>query len=238
MLLGMRLFSTAWHALDRWPSVLARRVLAQIICSPRRSDEELCAVNELKRVLRTCMLAGRAALAPEDAAACSEAAQGHVQTSSHWAGAETVMLYMPIRAEMDTGLLLARAWAEGKRVLLPRCVPGRPGELDLVACAKADELAPGVYGILEPLASLPAIDLADPQQAPQLLLVPCLAVDRLGYRLGYGGGYYDRLLSLPALRGSLSLGFIFGWQLVASLPVESWDVCLKGMCTEQGLSWL
>jgi len=195
-------------------------------------------VADDKRALRAHMLAQRGMLAPEDAAGRSADVQGHVLTSSHWTGAWTVMLYMPIRGEVDTGLLRSRAWTEGKRVLLPRCVAGRPGELDLVACEKAAELAPGAYGILEPLPSLPAIDPADSRQVPQLLIVPCLAVDRRGYRLGYGGGYYDRLLRLPALRGTLCLGLIYAMQLVFSLPVENWDARLQGVCTEQGFIWL
>ena len=197
----------------------------------------MCATEDRKRVVRARMLKRRGMLAPEDAAERSAAAQGHMLASSHWTDAQTVMLYMPIRGEVDTGLLCSRAWAEGKRVLLPRCVAGRLGELDLVACEKAAELVPGAYGILEPLPTLPAVDTADPRQIPQLLLAPCLAVDRRGYRLGYGGGYYDRLLRLPALHGFVLLGLIYTMQFVASLPVESWDARLHGVCTEQGFVW-
>ena len=194
-------------------------------------------MNDRKRAVRAEILEQRAMLAPEEAAGRSKDAQGCLLASSHWTSARIVMLYMPIRREVDTGLLCARAWAEGKRVLLPRCVAGRPGELDLVACRSAAELAPGAYGILEPLSSLSAIDPADPQQAPQLLIAPCLAVDRRGYRLGYGGGYYDRLLRLPALSMTLCLGLMYGMQLVDSLPVEHWDARLHGVCTEQGFIW-
>jgi 5-formyltetrahydrofolate cyclo-ligase len=145
---------------------------------------------------------------------------------------------MPIRGELDTGLLRERAWAEGKRVLLPRCIVGRPGEIELVACADVTELIPGSYGIPEPLSSLAAIDLENPEPAPHLLIAPCLAVDRQAYRLGYGGGYYDRLLRRPALQASLCIGLIYAMQFVASLPVESWDARLHGVCTEEGLLWV
>ena len=194
--------------------------------------------DEAKRALRACMLAQRGALPPEEAAGRGKIAQGHVLASPYWTKTRTVALYMPIRGELDIGLLRSRAWAEGKRVLLPRCVVGRRGELELVACGNGAELAPGSYGILEPLPSLPAIDPADPQQAPQLLIAPCLAIDRRGYRLGYGGGYYDRLLRRPVLRTSLCIALVYAMQLVDSLPVESWDIPLRGACTEEGFLWV
>jgi 5-formyltetrahydrofolate cyclo-ligase len=194
--------------------------------------------DERKRALRAQMLEQRGRLAPEEAARRARSAQGHVLASSCWAKARTVVLYMPIRGELDTGLLRGRAGAEGKCVLLPRCVAGRRGELELVACGDAAELAPGAYGILEPLPSLPAIDLEDPEQAPQLLIAPCLAVDRQGRRLGYGGGYYDRLLHRPALQTALCIALIYAAQFVVSLPAESWDMRLHGLCTEDGFVWL
>jgi 5-formyltetrahydrofolate cyclo-ligase len=194
--------------------------------------------EETKRALRARMLEQRGMLTPEEASGRSAAAQGHVLASPHWANARTVALYMPIRGELDTGLLRSRAWAEGKRVLLPRCAAGRRGELELAACAGVAELAPGSYGILEPLPALPAIDLEDPRQAPHLLLAPCLAVDERGYRLGYGGGYYDRLLRRPALYATLCIGLMYAAQRVPALPVESWDARLQGVCTEEGFLWL
>jgi 5-formyltetrahydrofolate cyclo-ligase len=193
--------------------------------------------KETKRALRAHMLAQRSMLTPEEASGRSAAAQGHVLASPHWASARTVALYMPIRGEVDTGLLRSRAWAGGKRVLLPRCAAGRRGELELAACASVAELAPGPYSILEPLPSLPAIDLEDPQQAPQLLIAPCLAVDSQGCRLGYGGGYYDRLLRRPALQTTVCIGLMYAVQRVGSLPVESWDARLHGVCTEDGFIW-
>jgi 5-formyltetrahydrofolate cyclo-ligase len=194
--------------------------------------------EERKRALRARMLEQRCRLAPEEAARRGRSAQGHVLASSCWAEAKTVVLYMPMRGELDTGLLRGRAGAEGKCVLLPRCVAGRRGELELVACDDAAELAPGAYGILEPLPSLPAIDLENPEQGPHLLIAPCLAVDRQGCRLGYGGGHYDRLLCRPALRATLCIALVYAAQCVASLPTESWDMRLHGLCTEEGFLWV
>jgi len=193
--------------------------------------------SDEKGALRARMLEQRAMLPPEEAAWRGRSAQNHVLVSPPWAKARIVALYMPIRGEVDTGLLHSRAWAEGKCVLLPRCIAGRRGEMELVVCKDTTDLAPGLYGILEPLPALPAIDLDDPKQAPHLLMVPCLAVDRQGCRLGYGGGYYDRLLRRPALQVTLCIGLIYTLQFVPSLPKESWDALLHGVCTEEGLVW-
>ena len=184
------------------------------------------------------MLEQRALLPPEEVSGRGEAAQGHVLASLHWINAQTVVLYMPVRGEVDTGLLRSRAWTEGKRILLPRCVAGRRGELELVPCNDAAELALGSYGIPEPLPLLPGIDLEDAKQAPHLLIAPCLAADRQGYRLGYGGGYYDRLLHRPALQTTLRIGLIYAMQLAVSLPTEIWDARLHGICTEEGFLWV
>jgi len=194
--------------------------------------------SDEKGDLRALMREQRAMLPPEEAAWRGTNAQGHVLSSPHWAKARSIVLYMSIHGEVDTGLLHSQALAEGKCVLLPRCVTGRRGELELVAYRDVTELAPGSYGILEPLSSLPSIDLEDPQQAPHLLIAPCLAVDRQGCRLGYGGGYYDRLLRRPALQTTLCIGFIYALQFVPSLPTESWDARLHGVCTEKGLLWV
>jgi len=191
--------------------------------------------DERKRALRAQMLERRGRLAPEEAERRGKAAQGHLLASSIWINTRIIALYMPIRGEMDTGLLRVRAWAEDRIVLLPRCAAGR--QLEFVACNDMTQFTRGPYGILEPLPSLPGIDLEDPDQVPQLLIVPCLAVDRRAYRLGFGGGYYDRLLCRPALRASLCIALIYSMQLVASLPVESWDVRLHGACTEKGFLW-
>ena len=194
--------------------------------------------DDVKRALRARMQERRGMLAPEEIFWRGNAAQEHLLASSHWANARTVALYMPIRSEMDTGRLRAQAWAEGKRVLLPRCVVGRHRELELAACGNARELGPGAYGILEPLPSLPPVDLEDPAQIPHLLIAPCLAVDRRAYRLGYGGGYYDRLLRRSGLQASVCIGLIYAMQLVDLLPVESWDARLHGYCSEEGFLWV
>jgi len=87
------------------------------------------------------------------------------------------------------------------------------------------------YGILEPLADAPAILAKD----VDLILVPGVACDSRGYRLGYGGGFYDRLLGSKEWQKIPTIGIIFDFALVEELPIEPWDQCLGGICTEERL---
>jgi len=95
-------------------------------------------------------------------------------------------------------------------------------------------LQPSTYGILEPLPhTLPiAVETVD------LILIPAVACDRRGYRLGYGGGFYDRLLSSPEWSSKPTLGIVFEFARVDQLPNDPWDRPLDGVCTEAGLFWV
>lgn len=133
--------------------------------------------------------------------------------------ARCAMLYLPARNEIDTWPLLEHYWAGGCDVLLPRCCDGRRGVMEAFAVSSRSEVGPGCFGLLEPLPDRARL-VADPR--PDVILVPALAFDRRGYRLGFGGGYYDRFL--PELsRTPLLVGPAYAFQLVDALPVEPWD---------------
>lgn len=197
-------------------------------------------LSDQKKALRTRLAAQRAALAPEIARAAAQAAQARLLGLDRWREAGTVALYMAFRTEMPAEGLLKAAWAAGKRVLLPRCRPCRrddaPGEpeMDLAAVACLDELKKGAFGILEPD---PATCPAEEELAPDLLVTPALAFDRQGFRLGYGGGYYDRYLARPALNNAFCVGLGYALQLLDRLPREPWDRPLHCICTEEEIIW-
>lgn len=195
-------------------------------------------VEDRKHTLRMRMLRERAAREPEEAARLSRAAQEALAASPAWVAARSIALYMPIRGELSTDLLRELAAAQRKTLLLPRCDPKVKGRMDLVPCADPARLVSGAYGIPEPAPELEALDADDPGQGPDLLCAPAAAVDRRGFRLGYGGGYYDRLLARPALRRTLCIGLVYGFQIVPRLPVRAWDLPLRGFCTEHGLTLL
>ena len=108
------------------------------------------------------------------------------------------------------------------------------GELDLAGVSCLEETRPGRFGIAEPL---PHLCRSPDLFSPDLILVPGVAFDRCGRRLGFGGGYYDRLLARPAMRGVAAIGLAYDFQILEELPADPWDVALSGICSEKELLW-
>ncbi len=104
--------------------------------------------------------------------------------------AACIITYVSTEGEVDTRALMERAWQDGKKVAVPRCVPGTRF-MDMYYIRSMGDLEPGMYGLLEPKESCPRCR----QWKDALCIVPAFCNDRKGYRLGYGGGYYDRFLS-------------------------------------------
>lgn len=165
----------------------------------------------------------------------SSAVQRRLLESAFWQKSRRVILYVAVKGEVDTSILLERAWKEGRDVFLPRCRPEEPGIMDMIACRGAEELVPSRFGIPEPALSASSRLLSRQELkegADTLVVVPALAFDRNGFRLGYGGGYYDRMLD--AARCS-SVGLTFHELLLDSLPRDAWDRPAGAVCTEEEL---
>ena len=122
----------------------------------------------------------------------SERIQKHLIADDAWKQAEEVVLYSPIRNEVRTNLLFEDIWASGRKLLLPRC-DEEDGQMSLVHCSSEAELAIGKYGILEPIETCTVVDYDAPDFRPSLIIVPGVGFDTKGNRLGFGGGYYDRM---------------------------------------------
>lgn len=103
---------------------------------------------------------------------------------------KTVLVYVSTPIEVGTSEIIYKAILDGKQVAVPRCVPGTR-EMEFYVIESMDELSPGTFGVLEP-APNPNKLLTDFSHS--ICVIPALACDRRGYRLGYGGGYYDRFL--------------------------------------------
>ncbi|MGE4537678.1 MAG: 5-formyltetrahydrofolate cyclo-ligase [Desulfovibrio sp.] len=182
-----------------------------------------------KDALRRQMLARRKVQEPDVAARASLAVARQVEALPRYAAAREVLAYLPIRGEVDAGILVRSLLASGRRVLLPRCRPDAPGALDLGCLTSLDAAVPGRYGILEPPQD---VCLPPDAYSPDVILVPGVAFDMQGGRLGFGGGYYDRLLALPMAAAALTIGLAFAFQLVSHLPAEPWDKSMDIVVTE------
>ena len=139
--------------------------------------------------------------------------------------ARTIHCYLPMRSEVDTRPLIAGALSEGKSVIVPVVVP-KAEELAhaWLESLSDDALEPGSFGTFNPRQGRPATS-----GDWGLTIVPLLAFDRRGYRLGYGKGYYDRLL---AAISTVTIGVAFAAQEVDTLPTEAHDVPLDWIVTE------
>ncbi len=171
---------------------------------------------------------------PEEAAALSLAAQKHVLALEPWACARTVLLYADRHGETATGLLISQGLDQGKRVLLPRCLHDIRGFMEAAGIRCLADLVPGLHGILEPD---PRTCPAD-SSLPELIVVPGLAFDRRGFRLGHGGGYYDRFLAeMDTEPRPVTIGLAYGFQVLDHLPDDRWDRGVQCVCTEEGCRW-
>jgi 5-formyltetrahydrofolate cyclo-ligase len=148
-----------------------------------------------------------------------------------WQEADTILTYVSFSPEVDTHKIIEEALRLGKRVVVP-CVDPKGIETALSELRSRGDLAPGpLRGILEPAEAfrIPV----DPSEI-ELALVPGVAFDRKGGRLGLGGGYYDRLM--PKMKNAFRLGLAFSVQLhVGTLPLESHDVPIDVILTEKEL---
>ena len=93
-------------------------------------------------------------------------------------------------------------------------------------------LQKGKYGIFEPPLSAPQIKPTE----VDLILVPAVACDQRGYRLGYGGGFYDRMFSSTQWDSKPKVGIVFDFAYVSQLPIDQWDKPLEAVCTETGFN--
>ena len=144
---------------------------------------------------------------------------------------EMVMTYLSFSLEVDTSVFARKVLEEGKRLVVPK-VSIEPRGLMACEIHSLDEgLVRNSYGILEPddmhTVPVPPGDIG-------LHVIPGLAFDRGGYRLGHGGGYYDRFLKVVSKDASL-VGICYNCQVTEELPRDSWDMPVECLITERGV---
>lgn len=175
-----------------------------------------------KSELRRHMLARRLALAEDVRIRHHGVIIERIRSLECFARAATIALYMPIRGEVD---LLPLWRPEEKRVVFPKVLDD---VIVFSSAATSEECSRGTYGILEPVSTV-CVEACE----IDLIFVPGVAFDRYGHRLGYGKGYYDRLIT--GSPGVLFIGVCLDEFCMDRLPVDPWDARVDFVVTQAGI---
>lgn len=141
--------------------------------------------------------------------------------------ADTVLIYSPLKYEIDTSYIMKDALSRGKRIAYPRCLDGNRMVYHLVE--SEDQLVSGMYNIREPKEDLPIYENGKDNS---ICIMPGIVFDKRGYRLGYGKGYYDRFLS--GFKG-VKAGFVYSDFVVDEIPNGRYDLRADIIITERGV---
>ena len=182
--------------------------------------------QEEKKELRQRMKVLESQLSDRYKTTSSQAICSHLLGMPEYQAADTVFCFVGTAKEIDTRPILEACLAAGKRLCVPLCTA--PGIMELREISALCQLSTGAYGILEPAADAPLVNVDDVDFA----VLPCTTCDHFGHRLGKGGGYYDRFLS--HYRGGTVL--LCREKLIREeIPVEPHDYPVPWVLTERGL---
>jgi 5-formyltetrahydrofolate cyclo-ligase len=185
--------------------------------------------QSIKADVRQACLCQRAYLGEKERKNKSTIIQQKLMDLPEFQLAQTVMLFLNFREEVETTALAEATLAGKKKLVLPRCAPQSillPIEVrDLI-----QDIEPGAYGIREPKLTLGVVEPSE----IDLIIVPGSGFDLEGNRLGYGGGYYDRFfMLLNPLTPRVALGF--QCQVIPQVPVGKYDAKMSMLITENGV---
>jgi 5-formyltetrahydrofolate cyclo-ligase len=199
----------------------------------RREDAETMLICDRKQYIRRSIRAVRRGLSEAERLARSRRVWERVADLSCYQRAHMVLSYMAFDHEVLTDGLMQQAMASGKQLVLPM-VLGERQDMALYAIEDLGrDVAPGYRGILEPQSRRTR---TVPPEILDLAFIPGVAFDLRGGRLGFGAGFYDRLLSrLP--RGIPTVGLAFDFQVIPRLPFQSHDMLLEAIVTEHRVIW-
>jgi len=183
-----------------------------------------------KKTLRRQALLQRNSLQKEEVRHKSREIARQLLGLPEYIKARTVFIYLSFGNEVDTRQIIERAWQEGKRVVVPVCLP-EDKTLLLSELRSYAEIAPGTWNIPEPKAEH---QRPVPPSEIDLAVIAGLAFDKRGYRLGYGVGYYDRFL--PQLAPTCpKVALAYQFSLTDRLPAEAHDVPMDLIITEEAI---
>ncbi len=183
--------------------------------------------KELKKSLRKEIKSLRASHTDEAIHGMSLQIRDQILTLPEYRNALVIYAYVDCKHEVETSDIIRAAWADGKRVAVPK-VLGSDMKFFYITSLK-DDLEEGYFGIREPYEKHPADEAGDENKA--LMLMPGVAFDEERHRIGYGGGFYDRFLEAHPGLSRIALAFEF--QVKSQVPYETFDICPTKIVTEK-----
>jgi len=180
-----------------------------------------------KKDLRTRLKANLAALSADEVHQRSRQACNSLVAQPEFERAETVMVFLSLPTEINTTLLVLRAWQKGKRVLAPRVSWEQRRMMPVEIRSLAEDLEDTQWNLRQPLQGDPV-----PISMIDLVVVPGLGFDGAGNRLGRGRGFYDRFLAHPEFTGS-TCAVAFEEQVVEAIPADPHDICVDMLITDR-----
>ena len=155
----------------------------------------------------------------------------NILSSAAFRYADIVLLYYPVKAEVDVLPVMEAALRAGKKVAFPRCC-AEDHSMIFYYVSSVDDFETGAYGLKEPLETLPFFNPQTDGDQNVLCVVPAVVYDRRGYRIGYGGGYYDRFFGQfrPA-----SIGVAYEEFIVKNVPHGRYDISVDVVVSERGI---
>ena len=188
-------------------------------------------IRKHKIEIRKQHLEKRAAIPPDARRKKDERICQNILSSAAFRYADIILMYYPVKGEVNILPLMEAAVSAGKRVAFPRCCAQDHSMIFHYASSEED-FEKGAYGLREPFASLPAFDPVTDGEKNVLCIVPAVVYDRRGYRIGYGGGYYDRFFGVfrPA-----SIGVAYEEFIVKNVPHGRYDISVDVVVSERGI---
>jgi 5-formyltetrahydrofolate cyclo-ligase len=180
-------------------------------------------LKQAKRALRRRILERRDAIDPFDRAQRSARIESRLRSLPEVERARTVMAFWSFGSEVETGPLIRALHEAGTRVALPR-IEGR--DIAAIVYTPGDPVAPTGFGAMEPTAA----EVVEPEEV-DLVIVPGVAFERAGGRVGYGGGFYDRFLRRTRPE-AVSIAIAFADQIVEAVPAGAADRLVDAVVTE------
>lgn len=186
--------------------------------------------THLKARLRKALRSRRAALSADQRRLAAIQAASHLARSPWLSRARYIAIYLEYGSELSTGPLLDWLWSVGKEVYVPKL--GQDTHMRFVRLRPNTPLRRNRFNIAEPAGRC----IERGARSLDAVILPLVGFDARGYRLGTGGGYYDRALAFArAFRKPRLIGYAYALQETAAIPAEPWDVRLDAVITEQGV---